>query len=177
MRRIFLATLAAAALCVFDLPAGAQSDQQPSREERARHWAADREVMVHARLAGMKAGLGLTADQEKLWNPFESAVQDLLKTRTETVQEAMKMGEGGERVSPVDRLDFMADRMAQRAARLKAVSEAAKPLYGSLDETQKRNFELLGRSMAEDSEPPGPEGYYTARGFSWEPHGWWGMMQ
>ena len=54
----------------------AEGDQQSSRGERMQQWAADRETMLDAKLAGMKAGLGLTADQEKLWGPFESAVKD-----------------------------------------------------------------------------------------------------
>jgi len=37
--------------------------------------------------------------------------------------------------------------MARRADELKKISEAAKPLYGSLGDTQKHKFELLGREM------------------------------
>ncbi len=54
----------------FALAAAAESDQ-PSHAERMRHWAADRETMLDAKLAGMKAGLQLTSDQDKLWVPFE----------------------------------------------------------------------------------------------------------
>ncbi len=188
MKRIILGTLAAAVVSVstFTLTAvAAQSDQQPTREERMQHWAADRETMLHARLAGMKAGLGLTADQEKLWSPFESAVKDAFKSRMEAMQKMMKMREGGERMSPVDRMAFMAGRMAQGAAELKTISEAASPLYASFDDTQKRNFELLGRGMAMSGRGPRPpsdmanvEGYYGRgdTGFSWEPYDWWGMM-
>ena len=49
--------------------------------ERVQRWAADRETMLDAKLAGMKAGLQLTPDQEKLWSPFESAVKDAAKAR------------------------------------------------------------------------------------------------
>ncbi len=35
----------------------AEGDQQSSRAERMQHWAADRETMLDAKLAGMKAGL------------------------------------------------------------------------------------------------------------------------
>ncbi len=181
MKRILLATFAAAALSTFNLvPAVAQSDQQPSSEERMQHWAADRGTMLHARLAGMKAGLGLRADQENLWNPFASAIEDAFKSHMEAMQEMMKTHEGGQRMSPVDRMDFTAGRMAEGAAKLRTISEAAKPLYASLDDTQKRNFEVLGRDMVmPEPRPAVPEWDYRGggAGFSWEPYGWSGMMQ
>ena len=37
----------------------------------------DRAAFVDARIAAVHAGLKLTADQEKLWPPVESAVRDL----------------------------------------------------------------------------------------------------
>ncbi|MBV8107201.1 MAG: Spy/CpxP family protein refolding chaperone [Hyphomicrobiales bacterium] len=179
MKCILLGMFAVAAVSVsgFTLTtAGAQSDQQPSREERRQHWAADRETMVHARLAGMKAGLGLKADQENLWSPFASAIDDAFKSHTEAMEEMMKKRESGQRMSPVDRMDFMAGRVAEDAAKLKTISEAAKPLYASLDETQKRNFEVLGRDMV-----MGERAEWDYRGgdagYSWEPYGWSGMMR
>ena len=36
--------------------------------------------MLDARLAGLKAGLRLTPDQEKLWGPFEAAVRDFAQS-------------------------------------------------------------------------------------------------
>ncbi len=44
-----------------------------SEMERMQRWAADREAVLEAKLTGMKAGLKLTADQEKLWGRFEAA--------------------------------------------------------------------------------------------------------
>jgi zinc resistance-associated protein len=178
MRRILLVTLASA-VSVLPLtltPGAAQSDQQPSREERIQRWAADGEMVLGARLAGMKAGLGLNADQEKLWNPFVSAVQDAFKSRMESMQTMMKMREGRKRMSPVDHMEFMASRMAQGAAGLKAVSEAAKPLYASLDDIQKHTFAMLGHGVMMMAEPHmnAAEGVFGGgdTGFSWEPPGW-----
>jgi len=181
MRSILFGTLAAV-VSTFALTAdGAQSDQQPSRQERMQHWAADRETMFHARLAGMKSALGLTPDQETLWSPFESALKDAFKSHMQAMQKMMQMRESGERISPVDRMEFMAGRMSQAGAELKAISEAAKPLYDRLDDTQKRNFGLLARGMAmagPSQSDTTAEGYYGKgdAGFSWEPYGWWGMM-
>lgn len=174
MKRMLLETLAAAALSTFAFAAAnAQNDQQPSREERMQHWTADREIMMHARIAGMKAGLGLTADQEKLFSPFESAVMDAFKSRMESMQKMMKMREGGERMSPADRMEFASNRMAEGAAHLKAISEAMKPLYTSLDATQKHNFGVLARGLMMAGRGSA-EGFYGKgdTGFSWEPEGW-----
>ena len=48
--------------------------------------AAADEALLDARLAGMKAGLKLTPDQEKLWGPFEAAVRDASKAHMEAMQ-------------------------------------------------------------------------------------------
>ena len=57
------------------------------------------------------------------------------------------MGWTGQALSPVDRLEAMAERMSERAAAMKQVADAAKPLYASLDDTQKRLFGMLGGHM------------------------------
>ena len=148
MKRYLAASLTAAAVCAsaFALTAAAAPNDQPSME-RMQHWAADREAVLGAKLAGMKVGLNLTPDQEKLWGPFETAVRDGAKMRMDAIQEMMESRENGEKMSPVDHLDAMADRMAKAAADIKAIAEAAKPLYASLDESQKHSFSTLGRML------------------------------
>ncbi len=129
--------------------AAAEGDQQsgPAMMERMQQWAADRETLLEAKLAGMKAGLQLTADQEKLWIPFESAVKDAAKSRMEAMQKMMQTHEQDEHMSPVDHLQAMADHLSRGADNLKKIADAAKPLYDSLDELQKHNFAMLGRDM------------------------------
>ena len=111
----------------------------------------------------LKAGLKLTSDQEKLWSPFETAVRDAAKIhmdqmkamieRMRQMREMMEQmqdretGPTGQMPSPVDRLEMMAQRMSERAAALTKVAEAAKPLYASFDNSQKRIFGFLGREM------------------------------
>jgi hypothetical protein len=56
-------------------------------------------------------------------------------------------GEFGEAMSPVERLDRLANRLAEAGAALKKVVDAAKPFYDSLDEEQKRVFGFLSREM------------------------------
>ena len=150
MKRILLGTLASLALSTsgFALTAAtAQNNQQPWRAERMQHWAANRETVLDARLAGMKASLGLNADQEKLWGPFESTVKDAAKARVEAMRQMMQTRMQGEQMSPIDRLDALADRLTQGAADIKKIADAAKPLYATLDASQKQKFALLGRDM------------------------------
>ena len=101
--------------------------------------------VLDAKLAGLKAGLKLTPDQEKLWGPFEAAVRDGAQMRMDAHARSMRwrpaMRRRG-RMSPVDRLDAMADRLTEGAASLKKIADAAKPLYASLDDSQKHSFRM-----------------------------------
>ena len=168
MMRYILPPLAALAVCAFAPAAQAVADKssQPATE-RMQHWAADHEALLDAKLAGLKAGLKLTPDEDKLWPPFETAVRDAAKLHMEQMKAMMdrmqKMREmmqsmnkseemkgmtaPGEAVSPIDRLEAMGQRMSERGAAITKVADAAKPLYGSLDDSQKRRFVLLGRAL------------------------------
>jgi hypothetical protein len=165
MRRI-LVPLAALTLCAFAVPAQAASDESsgPMRTERMQNWAADHQALLDARLAGLKAGLKLTSDQDKLWPPFETAVRDAAKLHMDQMKsmvERMQKMRGmmrssgdmnetpapGEAVSPVERLQAVGQRLSERGAAITKIAEAAKPLYASLDDSQKRLFALLGREM------------------------------
>ncbi len=173
MKRILLGTLAAAAISFSALtPAAAQSDQQPSREERAQHWMANHEVMMDARLGGMKETLKLTDKQYPLWEAFETAVRNGDKARMETMRQMMQNREQFQKMSPAERMEAMAGHMAQGAAELKTIAEAAKPFYASLDDTQKHKFEMLSRTMMMHGRRANSDNFVGDLGFSWEPEGW-----
>ncbi|WP_158817659.1 Spy/CpxP family protein refolding chaperone [Methylocapsa sp. S129] len=103
--------------------------------------------MLDARLAGFKAGLKLNADQEKSWTPFETAVRDAAKARAERFREMRKQQDADEQPSPIDRMRMRSDRLAKGSVDLKALADAATPLYVSLDDGQKRDFGLLFREF------------------------------
>jgi hypothetical protein len=120
--------------------------------ERMQHWAADDQALLDAKLAGLKAGLKLTPDQENLWEPFEAAVRDAAKMRMDhmwAMRDRMRdmMGEDAERRSPVDRIEMMAAHMSEAASALTKIADAAKPFYASLDDSQKRIFGWLGHEL------------------------------
>jgi hypothetical protein len=145
MKRIFFrmlaAVVAAAALSAsgFTITAAAQSDQQPTHAELVQRWA---EAGIAAQLKGMRASLRLTADQEKDSAPLEATVNDAEKARVVALQK-----EQGSDLSPMDRNSAKAERLAQSQADLEKIVEAAKPLYASLDDTQKHKFITLGRML------------------------------
>jgi zinc resistance-associated protein len=135
------ARTAAAALLIpaFPITVAAQSDQQPTHAELAQHWA---EAAIETQLKGMKASLHLAADQEKDWGPFETAVKDAETARFTALQK-----EQSSNLTPMDRLNAKAERLAESQAGLDKIVEAAKPLYASLDATQKQTFIRLGRML------------------------------
>ena len=94
----------------------------------------DRAAMLDARIASVHAGLKLTADQEKLWPPVESAVRDLVKLRFDRANARMKPADDmqDKDVDPVARLRDRADTMAAMADAMKNVANAADPLYKTL---------------------------------------------
>ena len=49
----------------------------------------DRAAFADARIAAVKAGLKLNADQEKLWPPVEAAVRDFAKLRIDRANARM----------------------------------------------------------------------------------------
>jgi zinc resistance-associated protein len=139
--RMLAAATAAAALSAsgFTLTAAAQSDEQPTHAELVQRWA---EAGIDAQLKGLKTSLRLTADQEKDWGAFESAVKDAEKARVLALQK-----EQGSSLSPMDRNSAKAERIEQGQADLQKIVEAAKPLFASLDGAQKHKFIALGRML------------------------------
>ncbi len=121
--------------------------------------AQDHGVMLDANLAGLKSALKLTADQDKLWAPFETSVRDAEKARERhmmAMRDAMQAGKA--KPNPVEGLDLMATHMEEGAKSLHAVAAAAKPLYAALDADQQHRFELLGRMMLDHG--PGGHGHH-----------------
>jgi LTXXQ motif family protein len=174
VKHIVLGALTAVALSVssFALTAAVAADDQSAeaaRAERIQHWAADHQTMMDARLGGMKEALKPTAAQYPLWEAFENAVRTADKARVDDMRE---MVQNRERMSPVERLDAMAGRMAHRAAELKTIAEAAKPFYASLDDAQKRNFGILGREMLTTGGGPMWEELGGDAGGTWVPAHW-----
>src|SRR6202044_1989037 len=106
----------------------AVADDSAQREEHGRFSPEDRAAFVDARIAALKAGLELNAEQEKNWAPLESAMRDLAKQRAERFaawRERRESDQGDKasqdenaEISPVDRLARASERLTARAADL-----------------------------------------------------------
>jgi zinc resistance-associated protein len=110
--------------------------------------AEDRAAFVDARIAALKAGLELTADQAKNWPAYEQALRDMAKLRAErrAAREAREQNPG-QTPAPFDRLAQRADNMAKASAVLKRIAETGQPLYMSLNDAQKERFQKLARML------------------------------
>jgi hypothetical protein len=120
-------------------------------------------AMVDARIAALKAGLRLNAEQEKHWPAVEAVMRDLAKRRADRMKEFMdrmaarreaRRGDTPpERPDVVERLRRRAEALTARAVSLKTLADASEPLYKTLDEGQKRRFVALLRMGGRDGRP------------------------
>jgi zinc resistance-associated protein len=127
----------------------AVADDSAQRQQHDRFSPEDRAAFLDARIAALKAGLVLNAEQEKNWPPLESAMRDLAKQRAERLAAWKERRDDNQgeyvEVNPIDRLSRTSERLSARAADLQKLATAAKPLYDSLDDGQKRRFAVLFR--------------------------------
>jgi zinc resistance-associated protein len=147
MKTALSAVAVAAVLALAPLAGGTTAVADDSSQQQSRFTPEDRAAFLDARIAALKAGLQLTADQEKNWAPLESAMRDLAKERAarfaEWRQRRDEAGDQDREVSPIDRLTRISERLSARAADLQKLAAAARPLYDSLDDSQKRRFAVL----------------------------------
>jgi zinc resistance-associated protein len=150
MKAALSAVAVAAVLAFAPLAGGTFAAADDSAQQRSRFSPEDRAAFLDARIAALKAGLELNADQEKNWPPLETAMRDLAKERAAQFAAWRQTREAGDdqasEVNPVDRLSRAAERLSARAAGLQKLAAAAKPLYDSLDDGQKRRFAVLFQS-------------------------------
>jgi len=148
MKTAFSAAAVAAVLALAPLAGAtfAATDDSAQQQQQSRFTPEDRAAFLDARIAALKAGLELNADQEKNWPPLESAMRDLAKQRAARFaawRQRREQGDQSAEVNPIDRLTRASDFLSAQAADLQKLATAAKPLYDSLDDAQKRRFVVL----------------------------------
>ncbi|MBB3810030.1 Spy/CpxP family protein refolding chaperone [Pseudochelatococcus contaminans] len=163
MKKTLVAASAAALLVAGVAPTFAQADKQDKpaaersdsdRQRGPRFSAEDRAAFTAARIAALKAGLQLTSAQEANWAGLETALRNAADERAE--QRAEQRGERS-RPDGLEVLNRQAERLRDQAERLTKISEAAKPLFDSLDDAQKRRFGVLLRDTLSFGPGPGPQ--------------------
>jgi len=119
---------------------------RPGREgpQARRPNVEDLRAYGEARLAALKAGLALTAEQEKNWPAFEQAAREFAKLRVDRANASVNTPQSGD-ANPAERISRRATAMIDTGNALKKLGDATGPLYDSLDENQKRRFAVLSR--------------------------------
>jgi zinc resistance-associated protein len=120
----------------------AQHEGRPNGGQRWQYSSEDLRAFGEARLAALKTGLMLNAEQATNWPAFEQAARDFEKLRMDrriALRRALPSND------PVERLRRRATAMSDTGAALNKLADATEPLYKSLDENQKRRFAMLNR--------------------------------
>lgn len=111
--------------------------------------AEDKAALTDAHIAALKAGLKLTPPQEKNWPGLEVVLRDVAKARSARMAEwRQKAKEGHEHPNLIEGLQEGAKALTTRAEEMNKIADAAKPLYDTLDDRQKRRFGVLFHAMA-----------------------------
>ncbi|WP_157043164.1 hypothetical protein [Rhodopseudomonas palustris] len=181
MRKALLLLASAAVITGSTMSADAR-DRYRDRDDRAEQTTNQLINEAAAHTARIKVDLHLTADQEKNWPGFESALADLNKRRIDRAMamraERKAAGDdrrearderrnqnderratnddrratnddrttgsaarpSGDETNVLDAINRDADRRIERANDWKKLTEAARPLFDSLDQQQKRRF-------------------------------------
>ncbi|MCX5495813.1 Spy/CpxP family protein refolding chaperone [Kaistia dalseonensis] len=138
MKTTLLTTIALGAFLALAPPAFADDTPQPPEPPAVELYApADAQAVLDARIIALKTVIGLSPEQEKLWAPVEAAIR---QAAASSAQRRAQRAEAPEPTSFVDILERTADAEATRAAELKMVVEALKPLVASLTPEQQRRI-------------------------------------
>ncbi len=120
-------------------PPAPAAPRGPSKEDRA--------AFFDAHVAAVHAGLRLTPDQERLWGPVESAVRDMARQMSDLRDRQQAQAAPAD---PIERMARMGDMASKRGQAMTRVAEAARPLYASLSDDQKRRLRVLIRARGPD---------------------------
>lgn len=151
MRNTAILLMSATLLTGIGLTGSAVARDRSDRAELTANQMTDR---ADVRAAKLKVDLNLTADQEKNWPAFASAMQDMNKKQADrriAVRDARTQQHGT--VDALDEMRKKADSQIERSNDEKKLADAAQPLYASLNEQQKSRFVeiLFGDERAQQS--------------------------
>lgn len=116
----------------------AATQEQGRQETRRGMTQEDFNRLVDARVAAIKAGLKLTAEQERLWPPVEDAIRSAAAERFSRVEQRREMRENRQQADFMQRLERRSTRMTENAQRTNALATALRPLWDTFSEDQKR---------------------------------------
>jgi hypothetical protein len=138
MRKTVILAMGTALLIGSAMTGSAVARDRLDRSELTASQMTDR---ADVRTAKMKVDLNLTADQEKNWSGFASAMQDMSKKQADrriALRDARAQQHGS--FDALDEMRKSADSQIERSNDRKKLADAAQPLYTSLNEQQKIRF-------------------------------------
>lgn len=133
--------------------APAASQDQGRQDRRPRMSQDDFNRLVDARIASIKAGLKLSADQERLWSPVEAAIRTSASERYTRMQQFRENRDQRRSMDFMQRLEQRSTMRTEGAQRSAALTTALRPLWDSFSEDQKR---IAPRLMREAVNVDGP---------------------
>jgi hypothetical protein len=133
-------------------PPAMQSDAKPVPNAQAdRNGPTDNQIAndVDAKIARLKAELRLTPDQEKNWPGLETALHDYgIDQFKMMIAGRSARQDRDERPNDIAMIRSEADQLTSRAASLKKLADAADPIYGGLDDHQRRRLvQFMGKEL------------------------------
>jgi hypothetical protein len=138
MRKSMIIFMSAVLLTGTALTGSAVARDRSDRSELTANQLADRADVQTAKL---KVDLNLTADQEKNWSGFASAMQDMSRKQADRLI-AMRdaHAQQGAKFDVLDEMRKNADAQIERSNDRKKLADAAQPLYATLNDQQKQRF-------------------------------------
>ncbi|MCX7325812.1 MAG: Spy/CpxP family protein refolding chaperone [Hyphomicrobiales bacterium] len=145
-----LAIVAATGLTLFGAAAYAQTPAAPGpgdrpraeqRMDRMERRASRMEERMNRRVEALKSELKLTPAQEALWAPVQAQLGKMQQERRAFRESS---GQRFRSAELPDRLDMMSERAARGATNMRELSAAMKPLWATLDSSQK---DIVRRAM------------------------------
>jgi LTXXQ motif family protein len=138
MRKTMIIFMSAVLLTGTALTGSAIARDRSERSELTANQMADR---ADAQTAKLKVELNLTADQEKDWSRFASAMQDMTRKQADH-RIAMRdaHAQQGAKFDVLDEMRKNADAQIERSNDRKKLADAAQPLYATFNEQQKQRF-------------------------------------
>jgi LTXXQ motif family protein len=138
MRKTMIIFMSAVLLSGTALTGSAIARDRSDRSELTANQMADR---ADAQTAKLKVDLNLTADQEKNWSGFASAMQDMSRKQADH-RIAMRdaRAQQGANFDVLDEMRKNADAQIERSNDRKKLADAAQPLYATFNDQQKQRF-------------------------------------
>ncbi|WP_114945017.1 Spy/CpxP family protein refolding chaperone [Microvirga calopogonii] len=149
------------------------SQDQGQQNRRPRMSQDDYNRLVDARIAAIKAGLKLSADQERLWGPVETAIRTSAADRYARMQQFRENRDQRRSMDLMQRLEQRSTMLNQSAQRSAALTTALRPLWDSFSEDQKRIAPRLMREAIDGGwgERRGRDGHNGRRAAMMMEHG------